>query len=151
MFSKDKKNGAPGERPKRGGIVSVIGAEMVITGDIAAADALRIDGRIEGNVRCATLDQGASGTIVGDVEAESARLAGSIEGKVSVGELVLEAGARISGDVSYDSLSIAPGARVDGRFAHRAALTSALDGIAPAPGTIPAPGGPSELFAHAAE
>lgn len=148
MFSKDKKTNAPGERPRRGGVVSVIGAEMVITGDIQAADSLRVDGRIEGNVRCSTLDQGAGGTIVGDVEAESARLAGSIEGKVSVGELVLEAGARISGDVSYDSLSIAPGARVEGRFAHRAALTSAAAALE---ASTPAPKGPPELFVHAAE
>lgn len=148
MFTKDKRHGAAAERPKRGGVVSVIGADVVITGDIAAADELRVDGRIEGNVRCGSLEQGAGGTIVGDIEAERARLAGNVEGKVSVGELVLESGARISGDVSYDNLSIAPGARVDGRFAHRAALTSAIDALE---ASTPAPKGPPELFAHAAE
>lgn len=144
MFSKGRKNGTPGERPRRGGVVSVIGADVVITGDIAAADELRVDGRIEGNVRCGALEQGAGGAIAGDIAAESARIAGTVEGKVSVGTLVLEAGARISGDVSYDSLSIAPGARVDGRFAHRAALAKSATGGAAAPST-------TELFAQAAE
>jgi cytoskeletal protein CcmA (bactofilin family) len=149
MFGKDK-NAAGSGRGQRG-CVSVIGADVVITGDIVATDELRVDGRIEGNVRCRSLEQGAGGFIAGDIEAEAARLAGTIEGEVSVAALVLEAGARISGDVCYDSLSIAPGARIDGRFAHRAALAKSATGDAPAPLRSASAPPPDELFVQAAE
>lgn len=110
---------------------SVIGADVVITGDIEASVDLHIDGRIEGDVRCAALVQGADSRIKGRIEAQSARLAGAVEGSVDVGDLVIEASARITGDVTYTTLSIAQGSQVDGRFSPRAPQTGTA---LPAPG-----------------
>lgn len=91
----------------------------MITGDIRASADLHIDGRVEGDISCASLMQGEESHIKGRVEARTARLAGHIEGAVSVGELVVEASARITGDINYESISVAPGAHVDGHFTHR--------------------------------
>ena len=118
-----RKGGAA--RPRRCSAVSMIGPDMVVSGNVAAEEEVRIDGRVEGDVRCAVLTQGRSGIVAGDIVAEEARLGGLVEGRVEVARLVLEASARIAGDVTYDSLSIEDGARVDGRFAHRAALAAA--------------------------
>lgn len=98
---------------------SVLGADLVITGNITAGADLHIDGRIEGDIACASLVQGESGTIHGAVRAQSARLAGTVEGAIEVGQLVLLKSARIRGDVTYDSLTIEQGAQVDGRLAYR--------------------------------
>jgi cytoskeletal protein CcmA (bactofilin family) len=154
MFGRsDRQKG--GEARRGGGILSVIGADVVIAGDVTTSEELRIDGTIEGNVRCGALDQGEGGQIRGDVHADSARLAGAVTGKVTVRELVLEPTARLSGDVSYESLSIAAGARIDGRLSCRS--EGKADGPSEKPATrkgrsAPAPQTAlSELFPAAAE
>jgi cytoskeletal protein CcmA (bactofilin family) len=149
MFSKSGKDGTAPERPRRGGgIVSVIGDDAVITGNITAADGLRIDGRIEGDVRCGALEQGPGGTIVGNIAAEQARLAGLVDGTVDVRILVLEGSARITGDVTYETLTIASGARVEGRFSHR---DPAAASARPGGGVELRREAATELFAQAAE
>lgn len=99
---------------------SVFGPDIRITGDVAAAADLHIDGKVQGDVTCTALVQGESGEIVGAVTAESARLSGTVRGTIQVRELVVLKTARIHGDVHYDTLTIEQGAQVDGRFAPRA-------------------------------
>jgi cytoskeletal protein CcmA (bactofilin family) len=98
---------------------SVFGADIAIRGDVTAGTDLHIDGRIDGDVACATLVQGESSEITGAITAKAARLAGSVKGTIAVGELTILKTARIEGDVSYDTLTIEPGASVEGRFGHR--------------------------------
>lgn len=107
------------------GMFSVIGPDMVITGNVAATADLHIDGRVDGDVQCGNLVQGNDSRINGAVEAESARLGGSIEGSVAVRQLTIERAARITGDVEYESIAIETGASIDGRLKHVAADTGA--------------------------
>lgn len=116
MFSK---------RSKAVPCVSVIGGDVVVSGDISAVDELRLDGRVEGNVRCGALNQGVNGAIRGDIVADQARLAGLVDGAVTARALVLEPSARVTGNVSYETLDIAGGARIDGRLSHRQAHVAA--------------------------
>ena len=100
---------------------SLIGGDVVVTGDIRASVDLHIDGRVDGDLSCAGLVQGADSVIHGAVTARSARIAGTIEGSVTADELVVEKGARIVGDCSYGTLTVAPGAVIEGRFAPKTA------------------------------
>jgi cytoskeletal protein CcmA (bactofilin family) len=111
-------------RPARNGAqrMSIIGAEVIITGDLATDAQLHVDGRIDGNVRCAQLIQGADGIVSGNIVADEARLAGTVEGTVSAASLTVESTARILGDIAYDTIAIEAGARIEGRLARRAAL-----------------------------
>jgi cytoskeletal protein CcmA (bactofilin family) len=127
MFSKSKQ-GPDAALPAvsggaKGATFSVIGSDVVITGDIRATVDLHIDGKVQGDVTCASLVQGQGSHISGAIQADQARLAGTVEGSLTVKTLVIEATARITGDVSYESLSMAVGAEVDGRLTH-------LDGAA---------------------
>jgi cytoskeletal protein CcmA (bactofilin family) len=103
-----------------GSTFSVIGADVTITGNISASADLHIDGRIDGDITCASLVQGEKSAISGAVVAESARLAGKVTGSITARELVVLKTARIEGDVHYDALTIEQGAQVDGRFAPNA-------------------------------
>ena len=123
MFAKTQTT--PPARPKGTPALSFIGAEVIISGDLATDAQIHVDGRIDGNVRCAQLGQGAEGIIAGNIFAEEARLAGRVEGTVSAGTLVVEASATILGDVAYDTISIEAGARIEGRLARRTALAPA--------------------------
>jgi len=103
-----------------GSTFSVIGADVVITGNISASADLHVDGTIEGDIKCAALVQGEKSSISGAVVAESARLAGKVTGSITARELVILKTAHIDGDVHYDALTIEQGAQVDGRFAPNA-------------------------------
>lgn len=108
----------------RRGQFSVLGADIVITGNLVATSDLHIDGRIEGDVRCGSLVQGAESQIFGRVEAEDARLAGAIEGSVRVRQLTVERTARITGDVEYETIMVEQGGHIDGRLKHMSGATA---------------------------
>jgi cytoskeletal protein CcmA (bactofilin family) len=102
-----------------GGTFSVLGADVTIKGNVSASADLHVDGRVEGDITCASLVQGQSSEVVGAIRAETARLSGTVRGSITASELVILKTARIEGDVFYDALTIEQGAEVDGRFAHR--------------------------------
>jgi len=108
-------------RSGSGSTFSVLGADTSIKGDITASADLHVDGKVEGDISCATLVQGESGEVVGGIRAECARLAGMVRGSVSARELVVLKTARIHGDVEYDTLTIEQGALVDGHLSPRGA------------------------------
>ena len=125
MFSREKPAAlAAVARPTRPGQsgLSFIGPEVVVSGDIATDSQLHVDGRIDGNVRCAQLIQGGAGIIAGNINADEARLAGTVEGTVTARSLFVEATARVLGDIAYETVSIEAGAQIEGRLARRAAL-----------------------------
>ncbi|GHH07687.1 hypothetical protein GCM10008023_02020 [Sphingomonas glacialis] len=124
----------PSGSGKRGAF-SVISADVVVTGNIAASADLHIDGRVDGDVQCGTLIQGQDSRIAGAVIAESARLGGAIEGSVAVRQLTIERSARIIGDVHYETISIEIGASVDGNLKHVTA-ESAVSPFEPGPGRV---------------
>lgn len=116
------------------GMFSVFGADVAVTGNVTATADLHIDGRIEGDVACGNLVQGAESRILGNVTAETARIAGTIEGAVRAKQLTVERSARIIGDVEYQTITIELGGHVEGRMKHLAVADSA----AGAPRAIPA-------------
>jgi len=117
MFLKGGKGaGGPGQG---GTAFSYIGSEVTITGDIATASELHLDGKVVGDLSCGALTQGQGGEVRGNIKAAEARLAGLVDGAVEAGILTLEASARVTGDVLYESLSVAAGAEVEGRFKRR--------------------------------
>ncbi len=130
MFS--KKTAAPerpsaNERRPGGSTFSILGADTAIKGDLSASTDLHIDGRVEGDIDCASLVQGESSEIVGIIKAESARIAGRVRGSISARELTILKSAHIEGDVHYDALTIEQGAQVEGRFSHRGAAPVPAD------------------------
>ena len=129
MFSKSKPAStsastavAPPARMASGGrsaTFSILGADVVVTGNVAASVDLHIDGRIDGDLSCANLVQGQDSVIKGAIAAESAKLSGTVEGSINARDLTLHASARVTGDVTYENLTIEQGSQVDGRFTHR--------------------------------
>lgn len=122
MFSKSKSspsNGSSAATGARHTPFSIIGGDVVVRGDIEASVDLHIDGRVDGDIACATLVQGAESRIKGNVSAKTTRIAGFVEGAIATDELVVESTARITGDVSYQTISIAAGGQVDGKLMHK--------------------------------
>jgi cytoskeletal protein CcmA (bactofilin family) len=107
--------------------LSFIGADVVVSGNVAATSQIHIDGRIDGNVHCDTLVQGTGGVIAGHIVADAAHLAGLVDGTVKARLVTLEASARVTGDVAYETLSIAAGAAIEGRLTRKEAAPAAVE------------------------
>jgi len=112
---------------------SIIGSDVVITGNVAASVDLHVDGKIEGDLKCANLVQGEASEIKGAIIAETAKIAGLLDGSIEAKTLVIHASARITGDVVYETITIENGGKVDGKLSHR------RHGAAPAAVKAPPP------------
>ena len=123
MFSKKPESTArpSASSPMAGSTFSVLGPDIAIDGDLKATADLHLNGKVAGDISCASLIQGEGSEVTGMVAAESARIAGKIKGSISAGVLAILKTARIEGDVTYGTLTIEEGAQVDGKFSHRAA------------------------------
>jgi len=121
MFSKkqDSPDRTSGNPTMSDSTFSVLGPDIAIKGDLTATKDLHLDGRIDGDIKCAALVQGVSSEVTGTVIADSARVAGTIKGSISAGTLVILKTAQIDGDVAYQSLTIEEGAQVNGMFSPR--------------------------------
>jgi cytoskeletal protein CcmA (bactofilin family) len=108
--------------------MSVIGQGITITGNIEADVDLHLQGKVHGDVRCATLILSETSLIKGSVFAERVRAAGTVEGSIETIDLAVEATARIIGDVTYSRIKIANGGIVHGQMAHKPAADEAADG-----------------------
>jgi cytoskeletal protein CcmA (bactofilin family) len=98
---------------------SILGSDVVVTGNVAASVDLHVDGKIEGDLKCANLVQGEASEIKGGVFAETAKLAGLVDGSIEAKTLIIHASARITGDVTYENITIENGGKVDGKLTHR--------------------------------
>ncbi|AMU94187.1 cell shape determination protein CcmA [Sphingopyxis terrae subsp. terrae NBRC 15098] len=133
MFSKSKTTPDSGSAPSlppvpakmatgaRHTTFSIIGSDVVITGNVSASVDLHVDGKIEGDLKCANLVQGEASEIKGGVVAETAKLAGLVDGSIEAKTLIIHASARITGDVTYETITIENGGKVDGKLSHRRA------------------------------
>ncbi|HEY0043732.1 MAG TPA: polymer-forming cytoskeletal protein [Allosphingosinicella sp.] len=128
--------------------VSVIGPNITITGNIEAtgdphmAD-LQIEGRVTGDIRCATVILTEGSAVSGSIFADRVRVSGRVDGGIDTKDLAVEPTARVSGDVIYDRLRVAAGGIVQGNMKCRAA--EAVEGSRlKLVEASPAPAGPPE-------
>lgn len=98
--------------------ISVIGADILVTGNIEAEVDLHIDGRVQGDVRCSTLILGERSQVTGSIFAQRVRVSGQVDGAIETIDLAIEAGAHVKGDVSYSRLRIANGGIIAGKMVH---------------------------------
>ncbi len=100
--------------------VSVIGSDIVITGNIEASVDLHIEGKVVGDVRCMTLILGENSIVSGTIVAERVRVSGKVDGAIDTKDLAIEASARVTGEVSYARLRVATGGVIEGRMTWKA-------------------------------
>jgi cytoskeletal protein CcmA (bactofilin family) len=123
----DKMDNADQRDRAERGQMSVIGADIVITGNIEASVDLHIEGRVNGDVRCATLILGESSIVNGSIYADRVRVSGSVDGAIETKDLAIEATARVIGDITYDRLRVANGGVVEGQMRRKAVDENSAD------------------------
>ncbi|MBB4284963.1 bactofilin family protein [Roseospira goensis] len=95
-------------------VPSIVSADLTVTGDLVSAGEIQIDGRVEGDIKCASLIIGIAGAVTGEVSAQTVRMHGSVSGQVIAKSVFLASTARMIGDVTHESLAIEPGAFLEG-------------------------------------
>lgn len=108
-----------GEEKEQGETTSVIGREMSLVGNVTFKGRLRLDGKIEGNVKGENLILGAPGKIIGDVNAANLVCHGHVEGNVDAKKLHVMRGGTITGKVETADLSVESGALLNGEIKSR--------------------------------
>lgn len=109
--------GAPTTRRRgEGNAVSIIAADMVVTGNLRAEGVVRIEGRVAGNVSAESqILLSPGGVVEGNLETREAVLAGEVHGTVSGSERVeVQATAAVHGDILTPRLLIQEGGRLNG-------------------------------------
>ena len=94
---------------------SIIGPDLVITGDLVSTGDIKIDGRVDGNITCRTLTLGDQPVINSAISAETVRICGTFSGEVKANKVVLTSTAKVKGDISQEILEVEPGALVEGQ------------------------------------
>lgn len=97
------------------GIPSIIAADLKIVGNLVCGGAIEIEGEIEGNVSCGQITIRKTGSVKGDVIAETIQVDGEINGLVKGKDIVLSESGRVTGVIMYESLSVKDGAYIDGQ------------------------------------
>jgi len=115
-------------------VVSIIGADVRIVGDIITEGEMQIDGRVEGDIICKTLVIGPGGHIVGEIKAERVRIHGEVSGKLSADHITIGRTGRVTGDIQHDSLEIESGAQVEGHFLRKGHAPAVEQAALPKPG-----------------
>jgi len=95
-------------------VPSIVSSDLTVTGDLVSAGEIQIDGRVEGDIKCASLIIGISGGVTGEVSAQTVRIHGSVSGQVIAKSVFLASTARMVGDITHESLAIEPGAFMEG-------------------------------------
>ncbi|MHC8493766.1 bactofilin family protein [Thalassospira sp. SM2505] len=120
MFSKTSKKTQTGTTKngnaaaeKKGGL-SVINADLRVTGDLISESDVQVDGSVNGDIRTRTLTIGQNGEVRGEIVADKVRVCGTVIGQVRARDVSLSETARMIGDILHESLSIEPGAHIEG-------------------------------------
>ena len=98
---------------------SILGRDLVITGDIKTEGEVQIDGRLDGNIVAGTVTIGEQGAVNGKINAQTVHVRGKVSGKIDSVTVELAETANVQADLIQDQLMIANGAFFDGKCARK--------------------------------
>lgn len=125
---------ASAPRPKG---ASIIGADMILEGNISGGGEIQIDGAVKGDVRVEHVTVGDSGQVEGGVYAEAVEVRGRVSGSITAKQVRLYGACHVDGDITHEQLAMETGAFFQGRSL-RLQRAPAVSAPAPRP-SEPAP------------
>ena len=124
MFGNNKKPQT--YQPVSGPVDTLISQHCTIEGNLVTQNSVKMDGRIQGNLRAeGQAIIGENGVVVGDVEATDLLVFGRLEGNILAKTVQLKPSARILGNIDTEMLLVDPGALYQGSVVMRGAKSAA--------------------------
>jgi cytoskeletal protein CcmA (bactofilin family) len=105
---------APVAAPESGNGVSSISAGMTVIGKLAGSGAVKILGRVEGELHASTVLIADGAEVEGNVVAEELTVGGRVKGTIRANRVRLNSTASVEGDIFHRSLAIEENARFEG-------------------------------------
>jgi cytoskeletal protein CcmA (bactofilin family) len=115
-------------------VLSTLGADMVITGNISGAGPIQILGRVTGDIHASHLVICEGAHVEGKVIAKETFVDGVFKGTIQADTVKLRGSAEVDGEIFNRSLTIEESVRFDG-VSRR--LDKPADGLSPANGEKP--------------
>ncbi len=97
-------------------VISIIGPGMRVVGDCDTDGAVRIEGRVQGNVRAGkAVVVGKEGVVEGDIHTQDAIISGTVKGTLrAASRLEVQATSRIEGEILAGRMQLEEGALLNG-------------------------------------
>lgn len=104
------------QQQNSGSLYNALTSGSKIIGTVITDSDMRIDGTVEGDVKCAgKLVVGEQGLVKGTIECQNAEIMGRLDGKIDVKyTLALRATSTIKGEINTGTLMIEPNAIFNG-------------------------------------
>jgi cytoskeletal protein CcmA (bactofilin family) len=94
---------------------SVIGEDLTIIGNVTTQGNLKLDGKLKGDMHCASLVVSEKGRIDGGIVANNEVIVfGNVSGSIRSKRVMLHSTARVEGDIFHQGIGIEMGTRYDG-------------------------------------
>jgi len=94
---------------------SVIGEDLTIIGNVKSKGNLKLDGKLEGDMYCASLIVSEKGRIDGGIVANNEVIVfGNVSGSIRSKRVMLHSTAHVEGDIYHQGIGIEMGTRYDG-------------------------------------
>lgn len=118
MFMKTRKNMA-GVQSNTGSMYNSLTAGSKIIGTVITDNDIRVDGTIEGDVKCAgKIVVGEKGSVMGTITCQNAEIMGRVEGKIEAAQsLTMSATCHVHGEIQAQTLTVEPNAVFNGTCA----------------------------------
>jgi cytoskeletal protein CcmA (bactofilin family) len=94
---------------------SVIGSDLVITGNLTSKGQMQIDGEVQGDINGSHVIVGERARITGGIRSEEVVVRGKVQGSIHSNRVMLQANSHVEGDIFHKALAIEQGAFFEGK------------------------------------
>lgn len=119
-------------RPASASSTSVIGADLVIQGNLTSKGEVQIEGEVQGDIYATHVVIGEGARVTGGIIAEECVIRGHLLGTVRGRRVLLQGSAHVEGDVYHQTMAIEQGAFFEGKSRRTDDPLAGLSRTAPA-------------------
>lgn len=106
---------APMRAADRNAGPSVIGPDLLISGNLVSKGEVQIDGEIQGDIHATHVVVGERARITGSIIAQEIVVRGNVMGSIRGKRVMLQSASHVEGDIYHQSLAIEQGAYFEGK------------------------------------
>ncbi|MGH1406293.1 MAG: bactofilin family protein [Rhodomicrobiaceae bacterium] len=95
---------------------TVISNDLIIEGSVTSQGVIRLEGTVLGDLHCSALVVETTGSVNGNVRAETVNIHGRVQGAIHGESVMLHSSAFVEGDIYHQGIGIEMGTHYDGRL-----------------------------------